>query len=112
MKRLWVALILFALLAWGSVWSIQTVDRTVSEITAKLEAGAWIEAYDQWQAAETRFGTLFVHEALDETGNLFERVLALREAGDTEGLAADYAHLLSQLSQLPELQKPSLKNLF
>ncbi|MDO4270126.1 MAG: DUF4363 family protein [Eubacteriales bacterium] len=112
MRRLWIAIALFALLIWGSVWSSRTVETTVDEIIAEIEAGRLEAAHEKWSAAETRFGALLLHEEIDEADRLFERVRTAKAAGEQGDYALDRAELLIQLRHLPDLEKPSLKNLF
>ncbi len=112
MRRLFAALAITAVLILGSFWSFHTVDKTVNEITQNIESGKIDEAYSTWHNAETRFGALLLHEELDKVEHLFSRVLASIASGETQNISAEKAELLTQLKSLPELQKPSLKNLF
>ncbi len=112
MNRLITALVLCVLLVWGCIWSYSTVDQTVNDITADIEAGDLESAYAKWTDAETRFGVLLIHDELDKAELLFARVMSAKEAGETEELASEQAELLAQLRSLPELETPSLKNIF
>ena len=112
MRRVVFALILGALLIWGSVWSLRAVGRAAGAAAADLSAGRLTQAHEKWEASQTLLGALLVHSEVDQADRLFDRVLAEAAAGQTEALAADCAELLAQLRHLPELQRPSLKNLF
>ncbi len=112
MRRLLIALAITAALIVGSFWSFFTVDKTVDEITRNINAEKIDAAYSVWHNAETRFGALLLHEELDKVEHLFSRVLASIAAGETQNISAEKAELLTQLKSLPDLQKPSLKNLF
>ncbi len=112
MNRMIAALVLCALLIWGCIWSYSTVERTVSGITASIETGDLESAYAEWTDAEPRLGVLLLHDELDKAELLFARVMAAKEAGKTDELASGQAELLAQLKSLPELEMPSIKNIF
>ena len=110
MKRLLAAAVLCAVLILGSVWSINAVQKTTQAVALDVENDRLTEARETWDSAQTMLGALLLHEELDQADRLFDRVLAAQDSGaDT---ALDRAELLAQLRHLPELQKPSLKNLF
>lgn len=112
MRRLLIAVALFVLLIWGSFWSSRTVSDTVDEIIADIENGAFEQAHQRWSSAQTKFGALLLHDEIDEADRLFERVLTAHAAGEESDLPLDRAELLAQLRHLPDLERPSLKNLF
>lgn len=110
MKRLLAAAVLCAVLILGSVWSVNAVQKTTQAVALDVENDRLTEARETWDSAQTMLGALLLHEELDQADRLFDRVLAAQDSGaDT---ALDRAELLAQLRHLPELQKPSLKNLF
>lgn len=110
MKRLLAAAVLCAVLILGSVWSVNAVQKTTQAVALDVENDRLTEARETWDSAQTMLGALLLHEELDQADRLFDRVLAAQDSGtDT---APDRAELLAQLRHLPELQKPSLKNLF
>lgn len=110
MKRLLAAAVLCAVLILGSVWSVTAVQKTTQAVALDVENGRLTEARETWDSAQTMLGALLLHEELDQADRLFDRVLAAQDSGTDTAL--DRAELLAQLRHLPELQKPSLKNLF
>lgn len=110
MKRLLAAAVLCAVLILGSVWSINAVQKTTQAVALDVENGRLTEARETWDSTQTMLGALLLHEELDQADRLFDRVLAAQDSGTDTAL--DRAELLAQLRHLPELQKPSLKNLF
>lgn len=110
MKRLLAAAVLCAVLILGSVWSINAVQKTTQAVALDVENDRLTEARETWDSAQTMLGALLLHEELDQADRLFDRVLAAQDSGTDTAL--DRAELLAQLRHLPELQKPSLKNLF
>ncbi len=111
MKRLLAAAVLCAVLILGSVWSMNAVQKTTQAVALDVENGRLTEARETWDSAQTMLGALLLHEELDQADRLFDRVLAAQDSGSMD-TALDRAELLAQLRHLPELQKPSLKNLF
>ncbi|MCI7124968.1 MAG: DUF4363 family protein [Agathobaculum sp.] len=111
MRRLLIAFVVLALLLWGSLWSSSTVERTVNEVVAALEADELEQAYALWMRAQSKFGALLLHDELDQANLLFARLRAAQAAGLEDDLRVDRAELLSQLRHLPELEKPSIMNL-
>lgn len=111
MKRLLAAAVLCAVLILGSVWSVNAVQKTTQAVALDVENGRLTEARETWDSAQTMLGALLLHEELDQADRLFDRVLAAQDSGSMD-TALDRAELLAQLRHLPELQKPSLKNLF
>ena len=57
-------------------------------------------------------GALLLHSEIDQADRLFDRVLAAQQNGLTDEFSLDRAELLAQLRHLPEVQRPTLKNLF
>ena len=112
MKRLFIALALLLLLVGGSIWSCRTVEATASAIAAEVRADRLDAAYQKWTDAGTLLGALLLHDALDDVDRLFSRALQAQADGQTDALSLDRAELLNQLSHLPELEQPSLRNLF
>ena len=111
MKRLLAAAVLCAVLILGSVWSVNAVQKTTQAVALDVENGRLTEARETWDSTQTLLGALLLHEELDQADRLFDRVLAAQDSGSMD-TALDRAELLAQLRHLPELQKPSLKNLF
>ena len=111
MKRLLAAAVLCAVLILGSVWSVNAVQKTTQAVALDVENDRLTEARETWDSAQTMLGALLLHEELDQADRLFDRVLAAQDSGSMD-TALDRAELLAQLRHLPELQKPSLKNLF
>ena len=110
MKRLLAAAVLCAVLILGSVWSVNAVQKTTQAVALDVENDRLTKARETWDSAQTMLGALLLHEELDQADRLFDRVLAAQDSGTDTAL--DRAELLAQLRHLPELQKPSLKNLF
>ena len=110
MKRLLAAAVLCAVLILSSVWSVNAVQKTTQAVALDVENDRLTEARETWDSAQTMLGALLLHEELDQADRLFDRVLAAQDSGTDTAL--DRAELLAQLRHLPELQKPSLKNLF
>ena len=111
MRRLTAALVLLALLLTGCVWSRRSVEKVCTEAAEALYAGELNRARAIWEEAQPLLGALLPHEEIDETGLLFERLAAAHDGTDDENLL-DRAELLAQLRHLPEVQRPTLKNLF
>lgn len=112
MRRVWMALVLLALLILGSWWSLHTVERTTEAIATEIEAGNLESAHRRWDEAQVLLGALLLHTELDTADRLFDRVLAARDDGNAEDFALDRTELLAQLRHLPDLERPSLINLF
>lgn len=112
MRRLLIAALLLALTAGGCIWSSHMVSAAANEIADDIENDQFTQAYLRWNDAQTLFGALLMHDEMDAAGRLFERILAAERTGDQDSLSSDRAELLFQLRHLPELEKPSLKNLF
>lgn len=109
MNRLLIACVLSVVLLWGSIWSIRTVENTVSDIITQVENGQLEAAYNEWSAAEARFGALLLHHELDEIDLQFNRLQATDPASPL--FAPQKAELITQLRHLPESEKPNFKNL-
>ncbi len=109
MKRLYFAVALLALQIVGCFWSVHAVQQDTSLILADVYAGDIETAYSKWKNAETRLGALLMHEKLEETDRLFVRLKQSDPA--SSDYALDLAELTSQLKYLPELEKPTLKNI-
>ena len=92
MKRLLTAAVLCTVLILGSVWSVRAVDNTAQAVAL--------------------LGALLLHSEIDQADRLFDRVLAAQQNGLTDEFSLDRAELLAQLRHLPDVQRPTLKNLF
>lgn len=112
MKRLLTAAVLCTVLILGSVWSIKAVDNTAQAVALDVENDRLNEARETWDAAQTLLGALLLHSEIDQADRLFDRVLAAQQNGLTDEFSLDRAELLAQLRHLPEVQRPTLKNLF
>ena len=110
MQRIIAALFLCAALVSGSIWSLRVVERTMDEIALTVEAGQ--QAYAQWKDAQLLLGSLLLHDEIDQAERLFQRVLTAEYIESTTDYRIDCSELLTQLRHLPDLQRPSLKNLF
>lgn len=110
MRRMLVAIALLAVLVAGCIWSDQALDRAVAEIANAVETGDLETAYQKWTDAETLFGSLLLHDELDEADRLFERIRQAKAIGKEDELALCRAELLAQLRHLPDLDEPSVKN--
>ena len=95
MKRLLTAAVLCTVLILGSVWSVRVVDNTAQAVALDVENDR-----------------LLLHSEIDQADRLFDRVLAAQQNGLTDEFSLDRAELLAQLRHLPEVQRPTLKNLF
>ena len=111
MKRLLTAAVLCTVLILGSVWSVRVVDNT-AQVALDVENNRLNEARETWDAAQTLLGALLLHSEIDQADRLFDRVLAAQQNGLTDEFSLDRAELLAQLRHLPEVQRPTLKNLF
>lgn len=111
MQRMFIAVALLAVLVAGCVWSDRALDRTVEEIAAAVETDDLETAYQKWTDAETLFGSLLLHDELDEADRLFERIRQAKTLGKDDELALCRAELLAQLRHLPDLDEPSVKNI-
>ncbi|MFR8736898.1 MAG: DUF4363 family protein [Butyricicoccus sp.] len=112
MKRLLTAAVLCTVLILGSVWSIKAVDNTAQAVALDVENDRLNEARETWDAAQTLLGALLLHSEIDQADQLFDRVLVAQQNGLTDEFSLDRAELLAQLRHLPEVQRPTLKNLF
>lgn len=112
MQRIFAALFLCAALVFGSVWSLRVVEDTVDGIVREIEDGHLEQASRQWEAAQRLLGSLLLHDEIDQADRLFDRVLTAQAAGSETDYRIDCAELLTQLRHLPDLQRPSLQNLF
>ncbi len=111
MQRLVIALVILAVLIWGSFWSSSTVQTTVDELVLQIEADQIEAAYEKWNASQSLLGSLLLHDELDSASRLFERVFTAQKIGAADDYSLDRAELIEQLQHLPQLEKPSLKNL-
>lgn len=112
MKRLLTAAVLCTVLILGSVWSVKAVDNTAQAVALDVESDRLNEARETWDAAQTLLGALLLHSEIDQADRLFDRVLAAQQNGLTDEFSLDRTELLAQLRHLPEVQRPTLKNLF
>ena len=112
MKRLFAAAVLCAALILGSMWSVSAVDKTAQAVALDVENDRLTEARETWDSSQTMLGSLLLHDEIEQADRLFDRVLAAQQNGQPDELALDRAELLAQLRHLPDLQRPSLKNLF
>ena len=112
MKRLLTAAVLCAVLILGSVWSVRAVDKTAQAVALDVENDRLTQARETWDAAQTMLGSLLLHDEIEQADRLFDRVLSAQQNGLTDEFALDRAELLAQLRHLPDLQRPTLKNLF
>lgn len=110
MKRLCMAIVLFALEIGGCFWNTYTVEQDVNRMVATLQTGAVADAYRQWKQSDPKFGALMMHVDLENVERLFIR-LQYAEVTSVD-YAMDFAELVGQLQQLPELSRPTLKNIF
>lgn len=111
MRRLCIALLLLALLIWGSWWSLHTVERITGSIVRQIQAGELDKAHQRWDSAQLLLGSLLLHDEIDQADRLFDRVLAAHASGSAEDFLLDCTELVAQLNHLPELERPSLINL-
>nr|WP_297171204.1 DUF4363 family protein [uncultured Agathobaculum sp.] len=111
MQRIIFSLILCAALALGSVWSENAVDSAIGAIVTDIERGQFAQAHARWEDSQTLLGSLLLHTEVDQADRLFDRVLTAAANGRTDDLRLDCAELLAQLHHLPELQRPTLRNL-
>ena len=111
MKRLIIALLLCGALIGGSIWSCRAVDTAVAQITTQIEAGDLHAAQAEWQRAQPLLGGLLQHTALEPIDRLFARITAAQRHGADEARITDRAELLAQLRSLPDMLRPTLKNL-
>ena len=127
MRRLWLPLLLLAVMTGAAIVNVVCLDRFVDGLTADLEqaqilaaAGDGDGAYALTSQAETRFlGRSFSlhvtlsHADLDEVEVLFQEVLAQLGSDDLyPAYAAANARLLTRLRLLSEGEQPDLENIF
>lgn len=111
MRRLCIALVLLALLIWGSWWSLHTVEQVSDSIIREIQANNLDKAHQHWDNAQVLLGSLLLHDEIDQADRLFDRVLAAQDSGNTTDFLLDRTELIAQLRHLPELERPSLINL-
>lgn len=111
MRRLTAAFVLLVLLLSGCIWSARSVERVCQRAASALLAGDPETAHAIWEDAQPLLGALLPHEEIDETGLLFERLAAAREGNGDES-RLDRAELLARLRHLPEMEKPTARNIF
>ena len=56
MRRLCIALLLLALLIWGSWWSLHAVEQVTGSIVREIQAGNLDQAHQHWDDARIRQG--------------------------------------------------------
>ena len=88
------------------------MDNTAQAVALDVENDRLNEARETWDAAQTLLGALLLHSEIDQADRLFDRMLAAQQNGLTDEFSLDRAELLAQLRHLPEVQRPTLKNLF
>lgn len=111
MRRLGIALLLLALLIWGSWWSLHAVEQVTGSIVREIQAGNLDQAHQHWDDAQLLLGSLLLHDEIDQADRLFDRVLAAHESENSEDFLLDCTELLAQLNHLPDLERPSFINL-
>lgn len=112
MRRLCIALLLLALLIWGSWWSLHAVEQVTDRIVREIEAGNLDKAHQHWDEAQLLLGSLLLHDEIDQADRLFDRVLTAHQNNEnTEDFLLDRTELIAQLNHLPDLERPSFINL-
>ncbi len=112
MRRLCIALLLLALLIWGSWWSLYAVEQVTDRIVREIEAGDLATAHQHWDDAQLLLGSLLLHDEIDQADRLFDRVLAAYQKDkNSDDFLLDRTELLAQLNHLPDLERPSFINL-
>lgn len=68
--------------------------------------------YDGFNKNRNLFSTLFVHEAVDEIADSFERSFVLLGEENDSGYTEEASHLKQLLLRLPARDEPSIENIF
>lgn len=69
-------------------------------------------AYSDYLSSLNLFSSIYIHSALDEITDSFEKCFALLGLNDSDGYATEALHLKSLLSRLSVLDRPSIESIF
>lgn len=114
-----LAAILFAATIFCGIWTqsrtveishslSQSVPLSISEST-KSQLNS---CYEGFKKSRNLLSTLFVHEAVDEIADSFERSFVLLGLGENTSYSEESSHLKELLYRLPQRNDPSIENIF
>lgn len=126
MKRMIVAVILLLVLVGGCFYSYQKLDLLSQEVSnhvaeadmlleAKDRPTAYanlLEAYQLWRSRQPLLGALVRHDELDDIQNLFLRALQSMHDGEWSEYRLHSRELQGMLAHIPEMERPSIQNIF
>lgn len=124
MKRLWIALLLLALILACTLWNISYLGRFTEQVTgvlteaqAKAETGDWPgaasltdQAFSLWESREPYLHITLFHSDTDEIYVGFREVMEYIGTQEDGDYAAANAKLIAKLSLLYKMDQLNLEN--
>ena len=125
MKRLWIGILLMAILLGLGIGSTAAMDRIHTPIAQQLEdaaaaalEGHWLEAHILLAGAKSRWekywdfvACITDHESMEEADALFARLDILEQAQQTVAFSAGCSELAAKFEAMADMQDFSLRNL-
>ena len=126
MKRLLIAVLLLVLIITGCFVGYNRLDLLTQELADHIlesdallqtgdrdEAGAVLqETYHLWSDHRNMLGALVRHNELDTIQNLFLRAMQAMDNQDNNEFYLQTRELHGMLLHLPEMERPSINNIF
>lgn len=116
MKRLIAACTLLLLLGVGCVVEYQAVARTTDGLAASVadqtDPAVLAACFEDWTSHKPLLAALIRHNEIDQIENLYRRAIQAANNHDLNETRLQVAELTGMLRHLPELEFPSLHNIF
>lgn len=116
MKRLITACTLLFLLSVSCFAEYQAVARTTDALAAAVDGqtdpAVLTECFDAWADHKPLLASLIRHNEIDQIENLYRRAIQAANNRDLNETRLQVAELTGMLRHLPELEYPSLHNVF
>lgn len=116
MKRLIAACTLLVLLSVGCFVEYQSVARTTDTLAAAVDGqtdpAVLTACFDDWATHKALLASLIRHNEIDQIENLYRRAIQAANNDDLNETRLQVAELTGMLRHLPELEFPSLHNIF
>ncbi len=126
MKRMIVAVSMLLLLIIGCFYGYQKLDLLSQEIGNHIaEADArlgisehdtayadLLEAYQLWRSKQALLGSLVRHNELEDIEKLFLRAMQSMHDGEWSAYRLYARELQGTIAHLPEMERPSIQNIF
>lgn len=126
MKRLTVAILIIAVLVFSCLFSYSGLSKLTQEVaenvsmadTALRNQGAQVathkleQAYSLWHTRQSTLGALVRHNELDDIENLFHRALQSLADNELSEYRMHSRELQAMLKHIPEMELPTIQNIF